>query len=211
MIFNIIRYTIMPQRKEKSYKKVFRMLGASNHVKADRALDDYYATSPEAAKHLLELENFDGLPIWECASGEDHLAQVFKKAGFMVRTSDICKRTKTTEVLDFLKTSEKFSGHIITNPPYSLAKEFILKALSCCCEGNKVCMFLKLQFLEGKNRKELFEKFPPKTIWVSRSRIMCAKNGDFEGLNKSGGSAVAYAWFIWEKGYKGSTVVKWFN
>lgn len=25
------------------------------------------------------------------------------------------------------------------------------------------------------------------------------------------GSAAAYAWFVWEKGYKGETTVKWFN
>jgi len=27
----------------------------------------------------------------------------------------------------------------------------------------------------------------------------------------SGGGAIAYAWFVWEKGYKGDTVLKWFN
>ena len=26
-----------------------------------------------------------------------------------------------------------------------------------------------------------------------------------------GGSAVAYAWYIWQKGYKGNTIVKWIN
>nr|DAL54124.1 MAG TPA_asm: adenine-specific methyltransferase [Caudoviricetes sp.] len=33
-------------------------------------------------------------------------------------------------------------------------------------------------------------------------------NGDFDSI---GGSAAAYAWFVWEKGYKGETIVKWFN
>ena len=68
--------------------------------------------------------------------------------------------------------------------------------------------FLKLTFLESKSRKQLFEQYPPKTIWVSSSRIPCAKNGDFD---KYPSSAVAYAWYIWEKGYVGQTVVKWFN
>lgn len=72
-------------------------------------------------------------------------------------------------------------------------------------------MFLKLQFMEGKERKHLFTKFPPKTVYVSSSRILCAKNGDFEGLKASGGSAVAYAWYVWEKGFKGNTTVKWIN
>jgi len=39
---------------------------------------------------------------------------------------------------------------------------------------------------------------------------MCAKNGDFESKKKEG-SAVAYAWYVWEKGYKGETVIKWIN
>jgi len=30
-------------------------------------------------------------------------------------------------------------------------------------------------------------------------------------MRKGGGSAVAYAWFVWQKGYKGDTVIKWFN
>ena len=78
-------------------------------------------------------------------------------------------------------------------------------------DGNKVCMFLKLQFLEGKKRRELFKKYPPKTIWVSSSRIMCAKNGDFETMIEGGGRGVAYGWYCWEKGYKGDTTLKWFN
>lgn len=75
-------------------------------------------------------------------------------------------------------------------------------------EGRKVAMFLKLQFLEGKARKKLFEKYPPKTVYVSSSRLICAMNGDFERYSSS---AVAYAWFVWEKGYTGDTVIKWIN
>ena len=37
-------------------------------------------------------------------------------------------------------------------------------------------MFLKVQFLEGKRRKEFFKKFPPKVVYVFSERIMCAKN-----------------------------------
>lgn len=33
-------------------------------------------------------------------------------------------------------------------------------------------------------------------------------NGDFEN---TGGSATAYGWFVWEKGYKGSPEIRWFN
>lgn len=72
-------------------------------------------------------------------------------------------------------------------------------------------MFLKLTFMESKTRKQLFEAHPPKRIWVSSSRLQCAKNGDFEKYGKGVGTAVAYAWYVWEKGYQGDTVLKWFN
>lgn len=72
-------------------------------------------------------------------------------------------------------------------------------------------MFLKLQFLEGKARRKLFDENPPRIIYVSSGRLLCAKNAEFEKMKAGGGSAVAYAWFIWEKGYKGDTVVKWIN
>ena len=35
------------------------------------------------------------------------------------------------------------------------------------------------------------------------------KIGDFEKYKYN--SAVAYAWYIWEKGYNGDTILKWFN
>lgn len=102
-------------------------------------------------------------------------------------------------------------GDIATNPPYKYAQEFIEKALSIVDDGHYVCMFLKVTFLEGKRRKDLFRQHPPKTIYVSSSRINCAKNGKFEDLRETGGSAVAYAWYVWQKGYKGATIIKWIN
>ena len=74
-----------------------------------------------------------------------------------------------------------------------------------------IVMFLKLQFLEGKARRALFDTYPPKCVYVASGRIQCAKNGDFERMKAGGGSAIAFAWFVWQKGYTGDTVVKWIN
>ena len=96
---------------------------------------------------------------------------------------------------------------IITNPPYKYAKEFVEHALDIVDDGNKVAMFLKLTFLESKSRRTLFEKYPPKRIWVFRERVRCAKNGDFQQGRNS--TAVSYAWFVWEKGFKGNPIIHW--
>lgn len=186
----------------------FVTLGASNHSSHERQKNDYYATEPLAARLLMSVEKFSPF-IWECACGEGHLSKEFEKAGYTVYSTDIVDRG-FGNVKDFLQTEEPPSPQfdIITNPPYKYAKQFVEHALDISSKGRKVAMFLRVQFLEGKSRKELFKKYPPKTIYVSSSRLKCARNGEFEKFQSS---ATAYAWFIWEKGYTGDTVVKWIN
>lgn len=192
---------------------IYKTLGASNHTDKEREEDDYYATDPIAIDKLLEVEK-PSHNIWECACGEGHLARSLYQKGFHVYASDIVGRGYGFEE-DFLKQQKEFiygldDYDILTNPPYKYAKEFVLKALDLISEGHKVYMFLKLTFLEGKARyKELFSKYPPKVIYVFSERVMCAKNGDFEKMKAGGGSAVAYAWYVWEKGCQGDTVIKW--
>lgn len=193
-----------------SEQSVFKTLGSSHHSEDDREINDYYATEPRAAKLLLELEDFTN--VWEPACGEGHLSKVFMEAGIATRSSDLINRGFGEGGVDFLGIDiQEWNGDIITNPPYIYASEFVMKALSIIPEGRKVAMFLKITFMEGKGRKHLFQNFPPKTIYVSSSRMNCAKNGDFSQYRVSGGSAVAYAWYIWEKGFKGTTQLKWFN
>ena len=65
-----------------------------------------------------------------------------------------------------MQTTEMWDGDILTNPPYKYAKEFIEHAMTIIPDGRKVFMFLKLQFLEGKARGELFKKYPPRYVYV---------------------------------------------
>ena len=189
---------------------IFKTLGASNHAEEERHKEDYYATEPNATKLLLDIDHFSN-DIWECACGEGHMSKVLTQAGYNVKSTDLIDRGYG-EVFDFLSLENtEWHGDIITNPPYVKAKEFVEKALTIIPRGNKVAMFLKLLFMESKGRKDLFLNNPPKTIHVSSSRLQCAKNGEFERMEAGGGGAVAYAWFVWEKGYKGDTIVKWFN
>lgn len=183
-------------------------LGARNYAQHDREENDFYATEPKALELLCDLETFSPT-VWECACGQGHLSEVLKSRGYKVISSDLIDRGYGYGDVDFLQSTKQFDGDIITNPPYKFAKEFVEHALDIVTDGHKVVMFLKVQFLEGKARREMFEKYPPKKIYISSSRLRCAMNGDFEKYAKS--NAVAYAWFIWEKGFTGDTVVKWFN
>jgi hypothetical protein len=200
-------------------RSIYTTLGASNHAEGIREEHDFYATEPKAVELLLDVESF-APEIWECACGMGHLSEVMKRRGHAVRSTDLIDRGYGESGVDFLKCDTAWHGDIITNPPYKFAQEFIEKALSLVGDGSKVAMFLKVQFLEGKKRKKLFQAFPPRTVHVSSSRLLCAKNGLFADIvngrriPKQGlisGSAVAYAWFVWEKGWRGDTTLKWFN
>ena len=186
---------------------IYKTLGASNHTGKEREQNDYYATDPKAAKLLLGLETFEN--ILEPSCGEGHLSKVFTDAGIKVTSSDLVNRGYGTQKSFF--DYKEWDGDIVTNPPYKYGLEFVEHALKIIPHGNKVAMFLKLQFLEGKKRKGLFVSNPPRTLYVSSSRLLCAKNADFEGMRKGGGSAVAYGWFVWVKGFKGRTAIEWFN
>lgn len=185
------------------------VLGARNYAHNEREVNDYYATEPKAARLLMEVETFSPM-IWECACGEGHLAREFAAAGYHVYASDLIARGYGYQQ-DFLTAAAPpLPGFdIITNPPYSKAAEFVVHALDIIEPGHKVAMFLKIQFLEGKSRRELFEKYPPKVVYVSSGRLRCAMNGDFERFAHA--SAVCYAWYVWEKGYTGETVLRWIN
>jgi len=187
-------------------KSTFSTLGASSHSKHEREQHDYYATEPKAIELLLEVEEFNN--VWECACGEGHLAKILQKRNLLNKATDIIDRGYGKGDVDFLLEIDKHNGDIITNPPYRLAKEFVEQSLSLLFNGRKLALFLKLTFLEGQARKEMFRKFPPKTIYVSSSRLKCALNGNFE---KTGSSAAAYGWFVWEKGFIGCPVIKWIN
>ena len=197
----------------KGSNSFYKILGASNHTQKGREPNDFYATTPKAAELILEKESFSPT-VWECAVGEGHLAEVFKRHGYNVLSSDIIDRGyPNTEIINFLEYTPDCEKDIdiVTNPPYKYAKEFVEKSLQCISNGHKVAMFLKLQFLKGKERRKLFESAPPKTIYVASGRLLCAKNAQFDAMRKSGGGAIAYAWFVWEKGYKGKPTIDWIN
>lgn len=189
-----------------SHRVLNLTLGASNHTEKERQVDDYYATEPKAVELLLEREHFSN-KILEPMCGGGHISEVLKAHGYNVVSTD--KTNYGYGSVKDLFDYTFFDGDIISNPPYKQALECIKHCLDIVDNGSKVAMFLKIQFLEGKQRGEFYKDNPPKFIYVARRRLNCAMNGDFETYDKN--SAIAYAWFVWEKGYKGEPMIRWIN
>ena len=185
---------------------VFAQHGASNHSDTEREENDFYATHPDAVLDLLSLEKFNSC-IWEPCCGQGHISKVLESSGYKVMSTDLINRGYGIPGIDILGVSKPVHDiDIITNPPYKIADEVVSKCLSLLDNGRKCAMLLKLLFLESQRRKPLFEKYPPKYVYVFSKRTNCAKDGDFDKYRTS---AVAYAWFVWEKGSVEETILRW--
>ena len=186
------------------------MLGVNPNVK--RQEEDFYATEPKALEIFLEKLYDDNIVlknVWECACGQGHLAQVLMERRLLEMATDIIDRGYKPyfRQLDFLNVDFTHNGDILTNPPFKLAEEFVENGMEILeKDGNKLILFLKIQFLEGQKRKKLFQKYPPKYVYVNSARQLCAKDGEFE---KYTATTQFYAWYVWEKGWSGETVIRW--
>lgn len=199
---------------------------AGGNPKNKRVDNDFYTTDPEAVRKLLLKYDINGNKILEPCIGNGNIVNAIKNfynnKNFDITGVDVVDRGyPNTVVNDYLtwETNEKFDC-IISNPPYSLAKEFVEKSMPLLndgydedgCPNGQLIMFLKIQFLEGLKRKELFEKYPPKYIYVFRSRMATWNNGEpLDPNGKRWATTMCHAWFVWEKGSTTEPIVRWLD
>jgi len=130
-----------------------------------------------------------------------------------VPVMDYCE---LSEGIDYLKTKLGKVDLVLTNPPFSLAKEFIEKAIS---ESDTVCMLQRVNYLGSQARKPFWNKYPPTHMFtlanrpkfISRCQDKICKNpssyqnGTIDicpmcsGKVRPQSDATEYAWFVWDK------------
>lgn len=209
--------------KDHQTEKVFKIIGASNHCADKREATDFYSTDPDCVKDLLRLERFENKILEPCC-GSGNISKALEEAGYDVTSTDLYDHGYGTSGVD-LFTYEDIDVSIVTNPPFGIVTEFIEHMLDNLRPGHKMALFLKLQFLEGQDRyKKIFSRKNLKTVYVYTKRVACYKNnemylknddGTFK-LDKDGDkikvpSAVAYAWYVFDKDYQGDPTIKWIN
>jgi hypothetical protein len=92
---------------------------------------------------------------------------------------------------DFLRDTDMHAC-ILTNPPFSLAMEFVEHALN---QAPEAFMLLRLNFLASAKRKEFWKRHEPDALFVLSSRPSFTENGKTD--------ATDYAWFYWGRVWKG--------
>ena len=159
---------------------------------ADLDGPDFYPTPDWATWALVDNERFKGR-VWEPACGDGTMARVLCNTGCPVDASDLYNRGHGEIGVDFLKASRTVEN-IVTNPPYNSAEGFVEAGLRQAT--HKLCLLLRLAFLEGANRQRtIFAKTPPARVWIFSERITFYP----AGAVVKGTGTTAYAWFVWDK------------
>ena len=174
-----------------------------------RQLNNFYATHPSCTADILREEEFYK-DVLEPFCGVGSMSEVIKQHGHNVLSYDIVDRGYGL-VGDFYQVDfPRRKYDIITNPPYDNIIDVVLRCLDICKE--KVAVLMPLRYLSSGSRyNELYKKCPPKRVYVYQERICIAKNADFEKYNDAGANMEIYAWYIWERGFKGATELKWIS
>ncbi len=158
-----------------------------------RRQSDLYPTPPEVTVALLQFLNLPkNTTIWEPAAGEGDMLETIRACGYGRSFG-----TDISEGFDFLSPDvfkRLLTGFdwIITNPPFSLAEDFIRRAAK---NEKPFAMLLKSQYWHASKRMALFEEIPPSYI------LPLAWRPDFffkERENGNGGSPLMdVMWCVW--------------
>ncbi len=183
-------------------KKNSALAYVGHNKDGDREKNDFYPTPIDATEELLQKQKFIG-DIWEPACGDGAMSRVMEDFGYNVFSTDLVDRGYGQSGVDFLMEMQKFDN-IVTNPPFSLAMEFTLKALELA--RNKVVMLSKISYLEGLERREkLFNQKKLEKVLVFSRRIPF-KKANVEG---KGSGLMAFGWFIYDVNYNGFPTIEW--
>ena len=175
---------------------------SANNGRGQRKKSDFYETPYSMTSHLLEVEDFNkSLTVCEPACGDGAIVKILEKKWDNVVAYDIEK--------NFLWETENYD-YIITNPPFSLAYEFVQKAKQIATE--KFAFLLPLSYLHGKKRYDniyMDKQYGLKKVYVFTRYPMLGESLREDGKYNTG--MMVYAWYIFENHYSGLPVIDWID
>jgi hypothetical protein len=165
-----------------------------------RESHDDFPTQPWATRALIEhiLEDRQSLRKKTClepACGAGHMAKVLGEYFGAVEASDahVYGYGKVRDFLSHPFGSKSFDW-VITNPPFKLGGEFVLRALDIARDG--VAIFARSVFIESIGRyRNIFEHTPPSKFAQFAERVPLVKGR----IDPRAVTATSYAWLVWEK------------
>lgn len=200
---------------------------------------DYYPEPPEAVRVLLDVERVHGRVWDPCCGGGNiprtlNLGSDGAAFGTDMVDRGLLPRDGWRGVHEFLGNDPPpflaKADIIFMNPPFQLAQRFIEKSLTIATW--KVIALARLAFLESETRAPFFERVPLARVWIFPWRVsmppgepvgstqpaerptteLALEDYAAEPVNvgkSATGGKVAFAWFVFEKGYVGRPQIGW--
>jgi hypothetical protein len=171
-----------------------------NNATGKRRKADFYETPYSMTRHLLDREAVCG-PVLEPACGNGAIVRELEAADLPVVSYDLER--------DFLSETTRYP-FVITNPPYSKASDFIMRAKLVAQVG--FCFLLPLAYLHGKDRLDnIFSDrgFPLARVHVFVRYPMLGEPLREDGKYNTG--MMVYAWFVWLRGHLGPPQINWID
>lgn len=168
---------------------------------------DWYETPVECVWLLLDHVGFDGAII-DAGCGTGPIGKALIDDGYEAVGVELDhgrveqSRAKGLVVIegDYLAMN-LVAENVVSNPPYSLASNFIRKSLDIVKPGGKVAMLLRLNFLgSSRGRQDLFKQGSG-----FKHIVVMSIRPSFKG---GGTDMCEYAWLVWERGYVGVATVE---
>lgn len=170
----------------------------ASYKKWERKPSDFYPTPYEGTNSLIPVLKTilpEGAKIWEPCCGDMDMTRVLEWHGFEVTSTDIRDTGQGIGGVDFLNDDpeEKWGwipdpDMIVMNPPFSLAYDFIVKALSYT--PNVACL-LKIDYWNAISRYELFQRNPPMFFFPLTWRLAFLKE------ERGNSPLMNCAWAVW--------------
>lgn len=183
----------------------------NRRVQHERAADEWYCEPDWAADLLFASDMLPrGLPVWDPACGRGGIVNAARRAGWDAVGSDIADRGARLHDHDFLR-DEPFRRKptiIASNPPFNLALEWALRALSL--DLGPVALIVQLRFLAGLTRAHLYEEFPPAFEATFSDRPSMPPGAMIEQLGDAAfsGGTIDFACVVWNAERAGPTIAR---
>lgn len=178
---------------------------------ANRKDHDFYPTPPLATFALVKYGNVPERILEPCA-GKGNISVELMRNGHAVVSKDLIEHkdplVDISTGCDALSYVDKSVDGVVTNPPYFNNLPALIAEHSIN-NYNYAALLVRLTFLEGKKRHELFKKHPPSKLIIFSDRV---RFGDFdtepvEAADQLGGM-ICYCWVVWDK-RETKTSIKW--
>lgn len=168
----------------------------------ERKPADLYPTPVDATESIVPLiealidnGQMPGRRVWEPACGDGRLSRVLEWHGMEVTSSDLREFPGYgTPGVDFLKPSVEGCFNydaIITNPPFSLAKEFLIQARK---HAPVVIFLVKQNYWNTKGRLSLWDEHRPTFFLPITWRLAFLKQ------ERGNSPLMDCAWCVWIDG-----------